>query len=252
MTNPSAPNATLISRTNISATHAIIRVKPDWPIPNFLPGQFTALGLFDDFIKRSYSITSGPAEKGYLEFYLNYVEGGQFTTRLFALEEQARVWMNPRIEGQLTLNQVPPEAPLYLLATSTGLGPFMSMLRSGLLKRQHKAVTLVHSVRHPEELAFQNELRQLETKHANFHYVPTVTRTNESLAPWSGHVNRIPSLWEQVAQAQATTVPNQNKTHVFLCGNPEMIRDMLALLEAQGFERFHPRRGGNVHVEKYW
>src|SRR5690606_13883394 len=79
-------NGVLIGRIDINPTLAIFRVKPDAGVFEFQPGQCVALGLPSPegaFIQRAYSIASPPSQGGHLEFYIQLVEGGAFTSLLW-------------------------------------------------------------------------------------------------------------------------------------------------------------------------
>jgi ferredoxin--NADP+ reductase len=50
--------------------------------------------------------------------------------------------------------------------------------------------------------------------------------------------------------AQATLTPET--AQVMLCGNPDMLIDMQALLGERGMRKNRKREPGHVTVEKYW
>jgi ferredoxin/flavodoxin---NADP+ reductase len=112
-------------------------------------------------------------------------------------------------------------------------------------------VVLVHGVRQPEHLGYREELRALQTLHP-LRYVPVVSRSTEASS--GGEVRgRITSCLadgslEAAAERRLTPVGQ----HVMLCGNPEMIQDMLKLLEGRGLTRHRQRKPGHVTFEKYW
>jgi len=265
-------NAQIASWQEITPYLRLLRVKPvGWQLPDFQPGQFARLGLPDtngqmvadadpkaSILWRSYSITSPPKQKDYLEFYLNRVDTGTFTPRLFGMSAGDRLHLSPRIEGRLTLEGVAPEQQLILAATGTGIGPFISMLRSGLLENRTASSVVLHGVRHITDLTFGKELEKLTADYPLFHYLPLVSRPEDP--NWSGQIGHIQSLWkdrsEKTHKAPIDYLlhnqPTPDNTHVFLCGNPAMITEMLAILEQASFQRHHPRKGGQVHMEKYW
>jgi ferredoxin/flavodoxin---NADP+ reductase len=71
--------------------------------------------------------------------------------------------------------------------------------------------------------------------------------------PWGGATGHVQDLWKGGALLRAWGFqPSAKDTHVFLCGNPEMIEDMCRVLENDGFRVHEPRAPGQVHVEKYW
>ncbi|MFM1749790.1 MAG: hypothetical protein RLZZ188_3456, partial [Verrucomicrobiota bacterium] len=149
--SPSPYNATVVGREAINPQLMILRVRPDVGEFNFTPGQFGVLGLrggeprvpeaepdakpveSDKLIRRAYSISSTNLEKAYVEFYLTLVTSGQLTPRLFALKHGARIFLGPKASGLFTLDRVVPGKAVVLVATGTGLAPYISMLRTMLI-----------------------------------------------------------------------------------------------------------------------
>jgi len=237
----------------------------------FLPGQFAVLGLpaaaarceLSDpeeellrpsaLIRRSYSIASSARESRELEFYVTLVRSGTLTPRLFALQAGDRLWLGPKVSGLFTLQQVPPDADLVLVATGTGLAPYMSMLRTYLAEDRRRRVAVIHGARHSWDLGYRAELVTLQRRHAHFSYLPVISRAGEEPEPWGGLIGRVQDVWWQGHLAGLWGgAPTAADTHVLLAGNPDMVDDMLGLLAGQGFRRHTRHQSGTVHTEKYW
>lgn len=266
------PNAILIHREELAPGLGIFRIAPDgWPLPDFVPGQFAVLGLParsprvplsdpeepsgdpDRMIRRAYSIASSSRAREYIEVFVNMVRSGEFTPRLFALREGDRLWLGPKLTGMFTLREVPPERHLAMIATGTGIAPYMSMLRTQLECGGERRVAVLAGARHSWDLGYAGELSTMQARCRNFTYVPTVSRPQAELAPWGGATGYVQDLWTSGALARAWGFqPTPADTHVLLCGNPAMIDDMIALLAREGFEVHEPRAPGQVHVERYW
>lgn len=265
-------NARIVRRVEITPELIILHVAPEgWELPDFTPGQFAVLGLPgaaprhplsdpeetppdpDKLIRRSYSIASGSVAREFLEFYVTLVRSGELTPRLFALNEGDRVWLGPKITGSFTLDAVPPESHLVLVATGTGLAPYMSMLRSGLLENSARHVAVLLGARHSWDLGYRGELSTLARRFPRFCFEPTVSRPAEELVPWKGHVGYVQDLWRRGVVAERWGFePSPADTHVLLCGNPAMIEDMTKILVEQGFKEHKKRDPGQIHAEKYW
>ncbi len=144
---------------------------------------------------------------------------------------------------------------LIFIATGTGLAPYMSMLRdSEGSDPSWASATLLHSVRHAEDLAYRDELAALAALDGfRFTYIPTVTRPRPE-AGWTGHVGRLQPLLEPDRYAELTNGRSirPEDTHIYLCGNPEMIQSLREMFEAQGFTRHTTNTPGNFHFESYW
>ncbi len=256
-------NATVVKRQIVTDELVILHVKPDAGVGEFLSGQYVALGLYggsprpdssppereapaaDKLIKRAYSIGSSPANKDAIEFYIAIVPDGALTSRLALVKEQDRVYCAPKITGTFTLTHVPSAENLILVATGTGLAPFISMIRTPSTWHEARRITVIHGVRHARDLAYREELLKLQGTQARFQYIPIVSRAGSE---WEGARGHIQSLFDA---KQLAVDPNND--HIFLCGNPAMIADMETRLQAIGLSEHGKKNpSGKLHVEKYW
>jgi ferredoxin/flavodoxin---NADP+ reductase len=218
--------------------------------PQFRPGQFMNLGLAlpSGFVSRSYSLASPPGQP--LQVLLARVDEGSLTPALFTLREGSTLSLDPTPQGFFTFDYVPPHRELWLIATGTGLGPFLSMLRSGEAFARAERVVLVHGVRGASELAHRAELEQLGAGGGGqFAYVPVLSRRPES-ALLSGRVTA--HLASGELERRAGQLISPESTHVLLCGNPAMIEEVTTLLLARGLKRHRQRSPGHITTEKYW
>lgn len=255
-------NATLVDRIDITKDLTIFRVLPDSGVGNFQSGQYMALGLMGDaargeglppepepatpgkLIKRAYSIGSAPDEKGFLEFYIAIVPTGALTSRLVRLNVGDRLYAAPKIAGTFTLAEVAPEKNLILVATGTGLAPFVSMVRSKSTWTPGRQITILHGVRYERDLAYRDELLTL-SREMPLRYIAYVSREEEKEGIFrKGYVQRA---------FDGGLVPvDSARDNVFLCGNPSMVEEVEALLIGKGFTVHSKKTPGNLHVEKYW
>lgn len=217
--------------------------------PSFEPGQFFQIGLElgTGRIKRSYSAAS--ASDAPLEFLLSEVPKGELTPPLFRLREGETMLVDPTPLGFFTLKEVPSDTEeLWLISTGTGLGPSLSMLRtSGSLSR-FSSVVVVHGARTKGELAYSAEL-QGRHDGTRIRYLPVVSREEP---PTGGITGRITRAFETGALEKGAGLGIGEKSHILLCGNPQMIEDMTALLKARGLRKHRRREPGHYNFEKYW
>jgi ferredoxin--NADP+ reductase len=216
----------------------------------FQPGQFMNLGLYlpSGFVSRSYSLASVPGEP--LEVLLAQVGEGALTPALFALEPGSSVSLDPKPQGFFTFDFVPPHRELWLVATGTGLGPFLSMLRSGQAFARAEHVVLVHGTRSAAELAHRQDLEALVRERGGaFHYLPVLSRLPET-GVLEGRLTRVLASGELEQRANRKITPET--AHVMLCGNPSMIDDVITLLSERGLRRHRQRVPGHITTEKYW
>lgn len=255
-------NSTVAGRIDLTPELIILQVKPDAGVPNFMPGQYVALGLPgsaprfegaepepevpapDKLIKRAYSISSSPNQREYLEFYIAIVPSGSLTSRLAMVKPGDRVFTQPKVTGTFTLDGVPDERNLVLVSTGTGLAPFMSMVRTEGTWIGGRKITIVHGVRYPEDFAYVDELASISAARPGFQYLPISSRAPES---WDGRKGRVQRLFED-----GTLRLDSAQDHVFLCGNPGMIEDLEKLLGGIGYTPHSKKAAGNMSIEKYW
>lgn len=267
---PTSYNATLTGREEINPQLHIVRVQPDGSLFEFKPGQFAVLGLLGSeprvpeaapedppaepgkLIRRAYSIASSSVERRYAEFYLTLVNSGQLTPRLFALKYGSRLFLSPKATGVFTLDRVAPEKAVILIATGTGLAPYMSMLRTLLVQENQRRFVVLHGARFSWDLGYRGELESLARIRPNFTYIPSITQA-ESDPHFQGAIGRIQNLLENGVVELSSGVPlDPTKAEVFLCGNPDMIEASKKFLSERGFTQGQAKEPGTIHVEEYW
>lgn len=215
----------------------------------FIPGQFVNLALELDgaLERRSYSIASAPSAP--LEFLVAEVPAGKFTPHLMRLVPGDRIWVEPKPQGFFTLRWVPEAPELWLVATGTGLGPFLSILASEEPWQRFSRVMLVHGVRTAEQLAHRAELVALSAQRPALRMVPVLSRevAGDCIS------GRVTTALDDGSLERSAGVPlTPERSHVMLCGNPAMIEEMTAKLGARGLKKHRVRAPGHITVEKYW
>jgi ferredoxin--NADP+ reductase len=265
-------NAVVTQRIDLAPGLMVLRIAPEsGPVPIFQSGQFAVVGLPasaprtpladpeepsadpERFIRRAYSIASPSLPGEHLELFLTLVRSGELTPRLFALQPGARVWLGPKITGLFTLAEVPADQNVVMVATGTGLAPYMSMLRAGITANPNRRIAVLVGARHSWDLGYTAELTTLARVCPNFCYLPIVSRPQDEPTKWGGAIGHVQSLWRDGALELAFgRKPTASDTHVFLCGSPRMTEDMTALLTEAGFTVHEKNKPGQIHVEKYW
>ena len=219
----------------------------------FIPGQYARLGLPDGatMIWRAYSITSAPDEDT-LEFYGIVVPGGQFTSRLDLLKPGDAIWLDRQVFGFMTETRFPDGDDLWMLATGTGIGPFISILRDTQAWQRWRRMVLVHCVRQPDELAYADELALMASAGkggSSLTVLQLVTRD-----PGSTHLHgRITTLLQDGTLEDAAGVKlTPDHSRVMLCGNPAMIEETRKLLHERGMRPVRRANPGQFVTENYW
>ena len=221
------------------------------PFGPFTAGQFTklALDMGGERVARPYSLVNAPDTEP-LEFYYNVVQAGPLSPRLAALEAGDAVHVAPNPAGFLVLREVPEAENLWLISTGTGLGPFLSILRTSEPWQRFKRVVLVHATRSAADQAYRETIDGIARAHgAQFSFVACVSRETASGAL----AGRVPAAigdgrLERAAGAELSAARSQ----LMLCGNPAMVSDVTAALEARGMRKHRRRAPGHITVETYW
>lgn len=220
-------------------------------IEPFRAGQFTKLGLKvgDEIVGRPYSVVSAPGEP-VLEFYFSTVPEGPLSPKLSQLKAGDAVLVAPKPNGFLVLDEVPPAIHLWLLSTGTGLGPFLSILKTPEPWQRFQRVVLVHAARTAAELTYRRTIaRIMETEPKRFDYIPVVSREQADYAL----AGRIPqAIADGRLEARAHLALDATLAHVMLCGNPAMVEDATAALAARGFRKHRRKEPGQISLETYW
>ena len=262
-------NSVVMQVLQVSPIMKIIRIKPlEWELPNYDAGQFVALALPaaasrcaeateehtehapDKLIKRAYSIASSSTQE-YIEFYITLVHSGSLTPRIFDLKIGDKIWMGRKAVGMFTISEIANDQNVVLIATGTGVAPYMSMLRSNALARTGK-ILVIHGAANSWDLGYSSELNLLESMFPNFTYYPTITEPKKEPAGWSGDTRFIEEIWNDgVAEKKWGLKPTPEDTHVFLCGNPMMVKGMKETLEADNFVEHKRKVIGQIHIEEF-
>lgn len=222
----------------------------------FENGHFVMLGIEIEGkpLMRAYSIASANYQE-HLEFLSIKVQDGPLTSRLQHLKQGDTVLVSRKPVGTLVMRDLRPGRRLYLLATGTGLAPFLSIIRDPETYERFEKVVLVHGVRFASELAYRGFIeRELpadeflgELARRQLIYYPTVTRE-----PFE-HSGRITHLIEDGGLSADLGLPPLDPAddRAMICGSPMFLRDGSALLDRRGF-RISPHVGeaGDYVIER--
>jgi ferredoxin--NADP+ reductase len=264
-------NAVVVARMALTPDLFIIKVKPDKPSAEFVPGQYVLLGLSsnlprregsepefkeskaDRMVLRAYSIASAGHDPGLLEFYISVVANGALTPRLVNLKPGDRLMVGDKIRGFFTLDTVPKQhTTVVLAATGTGLAPYVSMMRAHSQRPFPFRFAILHGAPHGWELGYLDEMRMHARHLPRVAYVPSITRTQED-PWWAGETGRITQWFKtDLLRDKLEVELDPARTSVFLCGNPAMIHEVQAALEPLGYTAYSTQSPGSLHIEEYW
>jgi ferredoxin--NADP+ reductase len=228
-------------------TDALFSLRVEAPRVDFEAGQFVRIAL-EEALARPFSFVNPPQDP-VLEFYGIVVPEGPLSPRLERLRAGDRLLVASNPAGFLVLSEVPDADTLWLVSTGTGIAPFLSILRTEAPWRRFRNVVLVHAVRHARELAYREMIGEiLRTQHNVFQYLTFVSR---EAAPGSLE-GRIPAAMRDGRLENAAGVTIDQRAHVMLCGNPDMLKDATAALVERGLRKHRRRASGHITVESFW
>jgi ferredoxin--NADP+ reductase len=271
-------NGTVLSVAKAHSDLMIVRIKPDFPRPVHMAGQYCTLGLGNweprmpgcqeenlepkdeaKVVRRAYSIAcsildeSGKlldiASTDWLEFYIVLVRENvgakppALTPRLFMLKAGDRLSIGEKITGHYTLESVKPDSNILFLSTGTGEAPHNYMSWQ-LLTNGHKGRILsACCVRYRRDLGYIKIHEVLNRRYPNYKYLPLTTREAETLQ----HKVYIQDLITSGQMEEQLGEPlDPAKTHVFLCGNPKMIG--VPVKDKETGERRYPEPTGVIEI----
>lgn len=222
----------------------------------FENGHFVMVGMIVDNkpLMRAYSIASANHED-FLEFLSIKVADGPLTSRLQHIKPGDEILISRKPTGTLLLRDLKPGKRLYLLATGTGLAPFMSLIKDPETYERFEKIILVHGVRYKSELAYREFIEWELTQHEylgqqardQLIYFPTVTREHFRSQ------GRITALIEsgQLFKDTGMDPIDPAVDRVMICGSPSMIADLSKLLDDRGFRiSAHVGDPGDYVVER--
>jgi ferredoxin--NADP+ reductase len=234
--------ARITERRDFSEDLWLIRVDPGGPF-QFKAGQYATLGVDygDNRIERPYSIVSSPYEEGSLEFFIELVPQGALTPHLYKLQKGDTMLCRKIAKGRFTLDLRSGRTNHLLLATVTGIAPFVSYVRTLYkdwknggtpMPGNHKLYCLQGGSR-SWEFGYREELERFAAEVPWFKYVATISRPWED-AGWKGETGRVDDL---VRKYVADWGLKPADTTGYLCGHPSMCENGQGILSRAGWQK---------------
>jgi len=196
----------------------------------FVPGQwlsFKASQADGEEITRAYSIASPPREDNTFALCLNRVQDGFMSNFLCDMIPGDEIRVQGPF-GDFTLR--PPMHDTIFIATGTGIAPFRSILHwllTDYSRHEGHQLWLVFGNRTEKDIYYDAEFKRMAGDHANFRYLPTLSR------PADG--------WEGLRGYVQEHVPGVVGSHIgmqaYICGLDKMIKANRELLKGMGWDR---------------
>jgi ferredoxin-NADP reductase len=175
-------------------------------------------------VVRSYTISSSPTQRGYIEITPKRVKDG-FVSAF--LNDHAAIGLTVEAigpAGQFVFDEHT-ERTIVLLAGGSGITPMISILRFIDDRCLGTDVTLVYTARNERDIIFRTEIERLRQSLRSFRCVIVLTQPD---AGWTGLTGRIGS------DLLLDVVNKQKEASFFLCGPEAFMNDMSASLAQLG------------------
>lgn len=223
----------------------------------FMAGQFVSAVAQDENGKqqtRAYSIASAPRGNQF-ELCVNRVENGFFSNHLADLPDLP-VGSTIQIHGphgHFVLQE--PVTDSILIATGTGVAPMRGYLewlfpKDGEDRSLGREIWLVYGTRYETDIYYKDEFESLARRMPNFHYLPTLSRAQESWTGLRGHVQEhIARIVEERARRLGQRIPSPQvdptippaelsfDIYAYICGLNFMVSGVRELLEGFGWHK---------------
>jgi len=234
--------ARILERREIAEDLFILKVDPGAPF-SFLAGQYATLGISvdgDKRVERPYSICSSPYEVA-LEFFVERVAEGQLTPLLHAMHAGTPLLLRRFAKGRFTLDLRSGRKNHLLLATVTGIAPYVSYVRTihrdwkqgGMPMPGEHRLFCIHGASHAHEFAYRDELEKVAAEAPWLTYVPTISRSWEN-PDWPGELGRVDDLIRKYLELWHLC---PDDTTAYLCGHPGLVENGRGILLRAGWQK---------------
>jgi ferredoxin--NADP+ reductase len=233
--------AKIVDRREVAQDLFVLHVESGEPLP-YLAGQYATLGVEVDErrIERPYSICSSPYESK-LEFFVERVPDGELTPLLYSMDQGAPLLLRRFAKGRFTLDLKSGRKNHLLLATVTGIAPYVSYIRTlysdskkggGPMPGEHRLFCIQGASR-SREYGYRDELERIANEVPWLKYVPTVSRPWED-EQWNGEKGRVDDLIRKYAEVWGL---NPEDTTAYMCGHPSMLENGRGILQRAGWKK---------------
>ncbi|HTE55902.1 MAG TPA: hypothetical protein VK698_33850 [Kofleriaceae bacterium] len=257
---PLAYNAVLVRREDFTPELTTFHVRFDQEMPGgpppFVPGQYVAIGLNNEVkpevgsVRRSMSLASAPEQRGAYEFYIRFVKHPEsdnpLTHLLWKMSVGDRIFMTKKPVGVFTLDHTvgaEDRRMCIFVAAGTGLAPFVSMVRSDVLrdpKADLSRYVLLHGASYPDDLCYREELERYGRENG-LHYFRTISRPKEAQG-WTGDVGRVEDYFlpDRLADLESRVglEPGHlrpDRAAILICGLQGTIGETITRMVPRGF-----------------
>jgi len=216
-------------------TDKLFRIRTQRPSSyRFTAGEFVMIKL-EGTPERAYSLTSGPYDD-YLEFYSIKVQDGPLTSKLQHVKVGDTIKVGEKPTGTLILANLTLGGHLVMMASGTGIAPFISLLREPETYDLFENITVTWTTRlHAEQDCYRDFLNEMPIE-----YISTVTQEPAELH------GRIQKFMED----GTLTIDNPAEQRIMLCGSIEFNNDLKEHFNSLGFDEGNKKTQGTFVQER--
>lgn len=216
-------------------TDTLFRIRTERPNSyRFTAGEFVMIGM-DDTPKRAYSLTSGPYDE-YLEFYSIKVQDGPLTSKLQHIKVGDELDVGDKPTGTLILANLELGGHLVMMASGTGIAPFISLLRDPETYDFFENITVTWTTRtHAEQDSYRNFLNEMPIE-----YISTVTQEPAEL---NGRIQKF-------MEDGTVQINDPTQQRIMLCGSMSFNTDLKEHFSKLGFSEGNKKTQGTFVQEK--
>lgn len=216
-------------------TDKLFRIRTERPRSyRFTAGEFVMIGL-EGAPSRAYSITSGPYDD-YIEFYSIKVQDGPLTSKLQHIQVDDTIRVGEKPTGTLILANLELGGHLVMMASGTGIAPFISLLREPETYDLFENITVTWTTRlHAEQDCYRDFLNEMPIE-----YISTVTQEPAELH------GRIQKFMED----GTVKIDNPAEQRIMLCGSMAFNNDLKDHFNSLGFSEGNKKTQGTFVQEK--
>ncbi len=206
-------------------THDTWNLTFEGPKPDFKAGQFMLVALRrngNTSESHPYTISASPGSD---TLSITAKNIGDFSASIKETKPGDTAFIEAPY-GAFTLDRAPTEK-IAFIAGGIGITPFMSMLREMRDTGRHRPVTLLWGNKSEQDIAFRDELEELERSIPEFHMIHVMSNQED----WPGEKGFITE--EKVTRL----IPDYAERSFYICGPPVMREKVVPMLQSLGLGR---------------
>jgi ferredoxin-NADP reductase len=218
----------IVTETPSVKTFRLLPLSNDGLLPfTFVPGQFlnVAFWIGGARMNRSYSISSSPTQRDYVELSVRREPRGAVSRHINDLLK-----VGDQIEaggpvGKFTFTGAEADS-IVLVSGGVGITPMMSITRYLTERAWAGDIFFIYTCRTPADFIFANEVAALQRRNPKLRVAVTISQAEGT--DWKGARGRITKEW------LTQTVPDLASRRIHLCGPPAMMDSTKAILTELG------------------